>query len=172
MSVGACECGCGMKTNLAPQNNSLAGWKRGQPMRFILGHNGRKSDLYRVDPKTGCWLWLLGKRGGGYGMKWSKGRHVMAHRFIYEKMKGPIPKGKVLDHLCRVPSCVNPSHLEPVSFSENIRRGRSVRISMKIANQIRMVRRTCGLSYNRLAAAFGTSKKNVLLIVQGKAWKQ
>lgn len=28
-----------------------------------------------------------------------------------------------MDHLCRRPSCVNPEHLEPVTRSENLRRG-------------------------------------------------
>lgn len=36
---------------------------------------------------------------------------------------GPIPEGLSLDHLCRVPLCVNPRHLEPVPLAENILRG-------------------------------------------------
>lgn len=47
---------------------------------------------------------------------------VRAHRFAYELVKGPIPEGLTLDHLCNVPLCVNPDHLEPVTLSENIRR--------------------------------------------------
>ena len=30
----------------------------------------------------------------------------------------------MLDHLCRVPGCVNPFHLEAVTNEENIRRGK------------------------------------------------
>ena len=30
---------------------------------------------------------------------------------VYEWFVGPIPKGLQLDHLCRVPHCVNPAHL-------------------------------------------------------------
>ncbi len=51
------------------------------------------------------------------------GRSYKAHRVIYEWIKGSIPEGLELDHLCRDRSCVNPWHLEPVTHLENIRRG-------------------------------------------------
>lgn len=41
----------------------------------------------------------------------------------FEMMRGGIPEGLTLDHLCRVRRCVNPSHLEPVTNRENILRG-------------------------------------------------
>lgn len=46
-----------------------------------------------------------------------------AHRFAYERLVGLIPEGLQLDHLCRVPYCVNPAHLEPVTSRENTMRG-------------------------------------------------
>ena len=48
-----------------------------------------------------------------------------AHRVAYELMRGPIPDGLTLDHLCRNVGCVNPDHLEPVTMKENILRGYS-----------------------------------------------
>ncbi len=52
-------------------------------------------------------------------------RHVVikGHRKSYEFFIGPIPVGLDLDHLCRTRACYNPAHLEPVTRSENIRRG-------------------------------------------------
>jgi HNH endonuclease len=77
-----------------------------------------------------CWLWTAGHAEGGYGTFWSSaqeeregGHLVPAHRFAYELLVGPIPAGLHLDHLCRVPACVRPAHLEPVTLRENVLRG-------------------------------------------------
>lgn len=69
-----------------------------------------------------CWLWTGSLLNGGYP-DWSvQKRHVGAHRFAYALIIGPIPHGLELDHLCRVITCVNPEHLEPVTSAENLRR--------------------------------------------------
>lgn len=39
------------------------------------------------------------------------------------EIKGVIPEGKILDHKCRTRCCVNPNHLEPVTYKENSQRG-------------------------------------------------
>lgn len=72
-----------------------------------------------------CWRWIGGGgRGkGGYVQVSSSGQSVMAHRWAYELLVGPIPDGLTLDHLCRVTDCVNPAHLEPVTQRTNILRG-------------------------------------------------
>lgn len=49
-----------------------------------------------------------------------------AHRVAWEIANGPIPDGLVIDHLCGIPRCVNPSHLELVTFRENVLRGNSI----------------------------------------------
>lgn len=38
---GYCECGCGGLTPLAPSSETKRGWIKGQPIRFIRGHNTR-----------------------------------------------------------------------------------------------------------------------------------
>ena len=83
----------------------------------------------RTNPETGCWEWNTGGRpgdighGGGYARVWWQGTRGYAHRTVYTILKGPIPEGRQLDHLCRVRHCVNPEHLEPVTQRENLLRG-------------------------------------------------
>lgn len=72
---------------------------------------------------TGCWPWLAGKQRG-YGRFMGSDKRVhRAHRIAYELLRGPIPAGLVIDHLCRNRGCVNPAHMEPVTHVENVMRG-------------------------------------------------
>lgn len=61
-----------------------------------------------------------------------KGYHVInrapnvqvgLHVAVWEWFNGPVPEGKVLDHLCRHRWCLHPGHLEPVPPGENTLRG-------------------------------------------------
>lgn len=72
---------------------------------------------------TGCWWWYGTVAPDGYGTIGVNYGLRRAHRVWYELVRGPIPQGMVLDHLCRNRSCVNPDHLEPVTTRENIVRG-------------------------------------------------
>ena len=72
----------------------------------------------QVTPTGACWLWTGRQTPDGYGRFSGQG----AHRVAYELLVGVIPEGMELDHLCRIPLCVNPDHLEPVDRAENIRR--------------------------------------------------
>lgn len=71
---------------------------------------------------NGCHLWIGGLRKDGYGrVKW-KNSSTVAHRVVYETMNGLISSGTVIDHKCSNRYCVNPDHLEPVTYSENTQR--------------------------------------------------
>ena len=70
-----------------------------------------------------CWLWTGTKTPSGYGsFSVDTTKRSPAHRFSYEVLVSPIPKGKEIDHLCRNRSCVNPEHMEVVDHAENMRR--------------------------------------------------
>lgn len=70
-----------------------------------------------------CWLWTGAVDRYGYGSVKMKGVVLISHRYVYEKLVGPIPDDMDIDHLCvGHRSCQNPAHMEPVSRSENSRR--------------------------------------------------
>ena len=74
----------------------------------------------KISPQMdGCWLWTASVDRCGYGRTKIGSRKLGAHRVVYELLIGPI-EAETLDHLCRVRSCVRPSHLEPVSLRENL----------------------------------------------------
>lgn len=75
-----------------------------------------------------CWPWTGALRGLGYG-QFSIGNDlptIGAHRVAYHLVKGPIPDGLTIDHLCGNPACCNPAHLEAVTMRENILRGNGI----------------------------------------------
>lgn len=72
------------------------------------------------DTTDNCWLWT-GAVSGQYGSFRIEGKSVLAHRFSYELVVGPIPTGLHLDHRVTCPKlCVNPAHLRPVTRSQNM----------------------------------------------------
>ena len=85
----------------------------------------------RFEAKTlktdGCWLWQGRPNGSGYGTFKSEDGAVMAHHYALKLAGTDVPTGIQVDHLCRVPLCVNPDHLEVVTILENEQRMHAVR---------------------------------------------
>lgn len=79
----------------------------------------------QVSKTDSCWNWIGCVAGlhRNYGNIGTKNGTIFAHRFSYIIHKGEIPKGFVIDHLCRNTLCVNPDHLEAVTHRENLLRG-------------------------------------------------
>ena len=158
---GFCVCGCG------------------EPAVYAATHVSRKLRLrlteadYVVDDRgytTPCWI-FKNQRGprktGHYNLVRIGRRQLLAHRVMYEQEVGPIPKGLVLDHLCRQTFCINPSHLEPVTYAENTRRSISTKLTWVDAEAIR----ASSLSARQLAVKYSVSPELIYQIRKGKIWK-
>lgn len=67
----------------------------------------------QVDRRPGdgeCWFWTGDKIRGGYGTFRPDGKtHVIAHRWAWAEVNGPIPEGLFVLHRCDNPSCVRAS---------------------------------------------------------------
>ena len=88
-------------------------------------------DKISPEPNSGCWRWDAAQTTMGYGVMTINCKQHYAHRLSYEHFKSPIPEGLQIDHLCRMPWCVNPDHLEVVTSRENTRRGRLREVTIK-----------------------------------------
>lgn len=155
---GLCWCGCGERTTLSRRSVSAQGLAKGQPVRFVPGHYGRRG--YTVDLETGCWNWQGSLDRDGYA-------RCRLHRVYYERAKGPIPVGLELDHLCRNRACVNPEHLEPVTRAENARRGSQTRLTTADVQAIR----ASNEPYQALAQRFGVDPSHISHIRAGRTWR-
>lgn len=86
----------------------------------------RLDGRYEVCPASGCWVWSGAVDRYGYGMLKVKTLHgdrtTGAHRASWVVHRGVVSPTLTIDHLCRLKTCVNPDHLEPVTNAENIRR--------------------------------------------------
>lgn len=90
---------------------------RDQQLRFLA--------KVAIEDPTGCWIWTAARGRDGYGKATVGYKTVAAHRVSYELWRGEIPDGHEVDHLCKIPLCVNPWHLEPVTRLVNSQRSSS-----------------------------------------------
>lgn len=79
--------------------------------------DGRASGFPDPGP---CWEWQMARTPSGYGQWTVRGLTTSrAHRIVWELLRGPIPDGLVIDHLCRNRACCNPDHLRVVTLRVN-----------------------------------------------------
>ncbi len=123
---GRCLCGCGLTTPLAERTVTRRGWVKGEPTRYIPGHQARGNWMPVIEDRgyeTPCWIWQGSLDENGYGrITFQRGGHkrsLSVHVMYFEDRFGPSPTGTHHHHKCRVRSCVNPAHLEPLTASEH-----------------------------------------------------
>lgn len=186
---GYCQCGCGQKTNLARRNDTSKGWVKGQPIKFIFGHNRpyrtlkESFDAYcpRLEASE-CWEWQGPKNKYGYGVVHFAGKRERAHRVSYLLHRGKIPNGICVCHRCDNRICVNPEHLFLGTSAKNtadmVKKGRQARgerqgSSVLTEDKVREIRRLhkSGLGSREIANLFSVSSNTVQHILKGTRWK-
>ena len=152
-----------------------------------------RSELDRFEEKiekipiSGCWIWTgtTYRKGYGHFRRKVNGRWVMykAHRFSYEQFIGPLPEGLNVLHHCDITCCVNPDHLFVGTLQDNhddmIAKDRKIIgrnpkhqwLSKEIAEDIRAVWQTTGMSQAELANEWGISTAQMSRILNNKIWK-
>lgn len=138
--------------------------------------------IRRVDPSTGCWNYggrLFHSGYGQFSLKTPEGwQNRLAHRVMWERVKGPIPDGLVVRHRCDNKRCFNPDHLELGTPAENrtdaiqrdlVPRGSRVGTSVLTEEAARAIKNS-PLRGSALAKAYGVSRRTVWLIQKGLTW--
>jgi hypothetical protein len=111
--------------------------KHGDPLGLtpVRPNEERFFENIERDPTSGCWNWTGRRRSqrygllhihlteerGAYGSGAKLQKAVAAHRWAYERWRGPIPYGFHVHHTCRNPLCANPDHLEVLSAGDHWR---------------------------------------------------
>mgnify|MGYP001596463961 CR=1 FL=1 len=96
-----------------------------QPGRITRGEWLRFMKKVIVSP-DGHWLWQAGLDGHNYARYRWRGKPYGGHLFAFIALRGAIPEGFELDHLCRIRHCVNPDCLEAVLQIINNLRSESI----------------------------------------------
>lgn len=170
METKYCECGCGTEI--------MAIDSQGRPRRFALYHQNRRgaADYIEEDRgyRTPCWVWQRAMARGKhsqYPQTTRNSKSCGAHRAYYEDRHGRIPDGMTIDHLCRVPACVNPDHLEVVTGTINTRRGTQTKLT---AEQVQAVHLHAyrGVSQRQIAEMFNIGQSQVSRILSGLRWPE
>lgn len=111
-----CECGCGELAPIAPQSDRRRGWVKGQPKRFINGHNSRME---------GNANWNSGRRIGRQGyVRIALAPHVWAyeHRIVIEaKLGRSLRDGEEVHHIDRDRLNNDPENLLVVTRAQHMR---------------------------------------------------
>jgi len=121
-----------------------------------------------------CWEWQGSvSKITGYGKKQLAGNTLLAHRWMYETLLGPIPPGLVINHKCSNRKCVNPHHLEVTDQAGNCRHGKGTKLSIEAVREIKAAKssRKWG-DGTRLSKKYGVSSALIHDIWSGRAWKE
>lgn len=134
----------------------------------------------------GCWEWLAGRVGRGYGAVHHDelDRQLIASRLAYIIANGSIDETLHVLHTCDNPPCCRPDHIYAGTHEQNTRdwvernrlvhyRGTANRMAKLNAEQVASARalHASGISGNVLAQRFGVSQPIMARLLRGESYK-
>lgn len=157
--------------------------------RFLEKVN-KSSGRFCKKTKTECWEWQACKDLAGYGifgfkLLGRKSRNCRAHKVSYILFVGfNFPEDSIFCHTCDWPSCVNPDHIFPGTWQDNMTdkknkgraRGQAVGSEHSLATltdelvlQIFELNQQ-GLTNIAISKIIKTDPSTISLILSGKRW--
>ncbi len=191
-STHLCECGCGQPTEPMPFTHKARGWVKGQPYRYVRGHNRRRPAEDRFwenvnkNAENGCWEWTGYCNELGYGRIYIEGQNVYVHRYSYELQNGPVPEDLCVLHNCPGgdnPRCCNPAHLWLGTKADNsldmVRKGRQAKGSTKRdakldenkVVEIRLRYQRENITFKALALEYGVDSETIASVIYRRTWR-
>ena len=192
-----CECGCGKPTPIAKISMPYRGYKKGQPQRFITGHNSTCGPLSKrfwlhvdkngptIRPELGpCWVWKGTVSTGGYAQISENRKTLRANRVAWFLTTGKWPNPFAC-HKCDNPLCVRFSHLFEGTNADNAKdmaqKGRCKGVPPHVPGelngnsklreeQITQIRNSTD-SQRTIAKQFGVSQAQVQRIKARESWR-
>ena len=126
-----------------------------------------------------CLIWIGTVNKNGYGYFSVKRRLITAHRYIFTRVLGALPRSIDVMHSCDRRACVKLQHLSPGTRKRNmedaVAKGRTAKgqrngqakLTDKQAEEIKQ-RCAAGEVQRHIAREFGVSEQLVSYIVSGK----
>lgn len=178
MNPISCPCGRQFKSVRALSGHARACNKATDDARMWAGIN--------KDAPGGCWEWLGALQRDGYAHFNRDGKTLSLHRYVYERLVGPIPDGLDLLHQCDNRRCCNPGHMKQGSHQDNMadaykkkrhawgERCHFSKVTAAQAAEIRRLYKKYGPKRSNadvLSEQFGISKQIINCIGSGRTWK-
>ena len=130
-----------------------------------------------------CWEWDGHCNEYGYGI-FNWGRHIKAHRFVFECYNGLIPNNLFVCHKCDNPPCCNPEHLflgtEQDNKNDMVQKNRQAfgisngmsklndEIVIEILEDIRIGKYT---TIQKICSTYSIAESSIRDILRRKLWK-
>jgi hypothetical protein len=119
-----------------------------------------------------CWTWLGNTTDAGVPQKQFDGKPMLARRWLWQQLFGPIRDGLVISPSCGNAGCVNPHHLRMTTQADAVRGG--VQASL-MPDQVRQIKahpaddRSANVA-RVFAERFGVSVETIRDIWGGRSW--